>query len=139
MNTRAVTAVASIISALVLVLAWQQTTEAGVTGENDDHEAVVVRNNVARGVERWSIKTGTEGQAKQVRAAKSVNTTIYYLIYLQPHAESRSFDDSAQIVPASGRVSWSWHAETSGSGGTATVSCSYHGVTKIASARFAVG
>jgi hypothetical protein len=36
MNTRAVTALTSIIGALVLGLAWQQTTEAGVSGENED-------------------------------------------------------------------------------------------------------
>jgi hypothetical protein len=49
-----------------------------------------------------------------------------------------SFDGSAREVGSSGTVSWSWHEETSGSGGTATVKCSYRGQTRAATAGFAV-
>jgi hypothetical protein len=50
-----------------------------------------------------------------------------------------SFDGSTRTVPASGTLSWSWHEETSGTGGTARVSCSYGGKTKSAGATFSVG
>jgi hypothetical protein len=49
-----------------------------------------------------------------------------------------SFDGSAQIAPASGSVSWSWHEETKGSGGTATVDCTLGGRTAEAQASFIV-
>jgi hypothetical protein len=49
-----------------------------------------------------------------------------------------SFDGSSRSVGSSGTVSWSWHEETSGSGGTARVTCSFRGQTKIATAGFSV-
>ena len=49
-----------------------------------------------------------------------------------------SFTGYAQTVPPGGRVSWGWHEETKGYGGTATVSCTYRGATGVASAGFAV-
>jgi cardiolipin synthase A/B len=49
-----------------------------------------------------------------------------------------SFNGSAQTVPASGSVSWTWHEETKGTGGVATVTCSYKGATKSAEATFSV-
>jgi hypothetical protein len=50
-----------------------------------------------------------------------------------------SFDGSARSVGGSGTVTWSWHEETSGSGGTARVMCSFRGQTKTATASFSVG
>lgn len=51
----------------------------------------------------------------------------------------RSFDGSGRRVPANGIVSWSWHEETKGSGGNASVSCALNGRTATTSASFAVG
>jgi hypothetical protein len=50
-----------------------------------------------------------------------------------------SFNGSAQIVGAGGTVSWSWHMESKGSGGTGTVTCSYRGQSKTAMANFTIG
>src|SRR5206468_3584288 len=49
-----------------------------------------------------------------------------------------SFDGSARTVGASGTVTWTWHEETSGTGGAASVACSYGGHTKGATALFRV-
>jgi hypothetical protein len=49
-----------------------------------------------------------------------------------------SFHGTAQMVPASGSVSWSWHEETKGSGGVATVTCALGGRTASASVTFSV-
>jgi hypothetical protein len=49
-----------------------------------------------------------------------------------------SFDGSAKTVGSSGVVSWSWQMESKRSGGTATVSCTLHGPTKIATATFTI-
>lgn len=49
-----------------------------------------------------------------------------------------SFDGSSRTVGRSGKVSWSWHEETSGSGGTATVTCTLHGQTRTTPATFTV-
>jgi hypothetical protein len=49
-----------------------------------------------------------------------------------------SFDGSAQKVGSSGLVGWSWHEETSGSGGEGDVKCTYRGQTKSAVASFTV-
>jgi hypothetical protein len=49
-----------------------------------------------------------------------------------------SFHGTAEIVPASGSVRWSWHEETKGSGGTATVTCTLGGKCASATATFSV-
>jgi hypothetical protein len=49
-----------------------------------------------------------------------------------------SFDGSAKTVGSSGTASWTWHEETTGSGGTAFVSCSYNGQSGSATASFVV-
>jgi len=49
-----------------------------------------------------------------------------------------SFDGSAKTVGSGGVVGWTWHMESKGSGGTATVRCSLHGRTKSASATFTI-
>lgn len=49
-----------------------------------------------------------------------------------------SFSGYAQTLPASGTVQWSWHEETKGDGGIATVDCSYRGQQREAVAQFAV-
>jgi hypothetical protein len=50
-----------------------------------------------------------------------------------------SFSGASQTVGASGAVSWSWHMESKGSGGTGTVTCTYRGSTKSATASFTIG
>jgi phosphatidylserine/phosphatidylglycerophosphate/cardiolipin synthase-like enzyme len=49
-----------------------------------------------------------------------------------------SFHGTAQVVPASGSISWSWHESTKGSGGTATVTCMLGGKTASATVAFTV-
>ena len=48
----------------------------------------------------------------------------------------RSFDGSAQTVGSSGVVGWSWHMESRGTGGTATVTCSFYGQTRSVTTSF---
>lgn len=50
----------------------------------------------------------------------------------------RSFDGSARTASGNGVASWNWHEETRGSGGTATVQCTYRGRSKTAQASFSV-
>jgi hypothetical protein len=50
----------------------------------------------------------------------------------------RSFDGSAQTVDSSGVVGWTWHMESRGTGGTATVTCSFEGQTRSATAGFSI-
>jgi hypothetical protein len=50
----------------------------------------------------------------------------------------RSFDGSAHTVGSSGVVGWTWHMESEGTGGTATVTCSLHGQTRSAMTSFSI-
>ncbi len=50
----------------------------------------------------------------------------------------RSFDGYEQTVGKGEVVHWDWHEETKGAGGTATVTCTYHGLTRTAQAQFIV-
>jgi hypothetical protein len=50
-----------------------------------------------------------------------------------------SFNGTAQTVGASGKVGWSWHMESKGSGGTGTVICTYQEQSRNASASFTIG
>jgi hypothetical protein len=59
------------------------------------------------------------------------------VLYSTGHAP-RSFDGSARTVGSSGVVSWTWHMESRGSGGTATVTCSFGGQTRSTMASFAI-
>ncbi len=49
-----------------------------------------------------------------------------------------SFDGSAQRVGSSGQVSWSWHMESKGTSGTATVTCSLNGKSMSQAATFGI-
>ena len=49
-----------------------------------------------------------------------------------------SFDGSARTVGSSGIVGWSWHMESKGTGGTATVTCTLRGLTKTATMSFSI-
>jgi hypothetical protein len=49
-----------------------------------------------------------------------------------------SFNGSAQTVGGGGSVSWSWHMESKGSSGTATVTCSLGGRSATQSATFGI-
>jgi hypothetical protein len=50
----------------------------------------------------------------------------------------RSFDGSARTVGSSGAVRWTWHMQSSGTGGTATVTCSFGGQTRSVKASFSI-
>jgi hypothetical protein len=50
-----------------------------------------------------------------------------------------SFSGTAQTVGGSGTVGWQWHMESKGSSGTGTVTCSYKGASKSATASFIIG
>jgi hypothetical protein len=50
----------------------------------------------------------------------------------------RSFDGSARTVGSSGVVGWTWPMESRGSGGTATVTCSFGGQTRTAVISFSI-
>jgi hypothetical protein len=50
-----------------------------------------------------------------------------------------SFSGSAQTVGGRGKVGWSWHMESKGSGGTGTVTCTLRGQSKSATVSFAIG
>jgi hypothetical protein len=97
MNARLAVALTSIISALVLGISVHQTTEAGREAENEDHERVQVTNNVSCGVERWSIKTGTDAQAHKVNTAKVYPTNVFHLIHLPASGDPSPFSRSAPV------------------------------------------
>lgn len=50
----------------------------------------------------------------------------------------RSFDGSARTAGGNGLVRWTWHEETRGSSGTATVQCTYRGQSKTVQTSFSV-
>jgi hypothetical protein len=50
-----------------------------------------------------------------------------------------SFSGSSQTVRSSGKVGWSWHMESKGSGGNGTVTCTLRGQSKSATANFSIG
>jgi hypothetical protein len=50
-----------------------------------------------------------------------------------------SFNGSAQTVGSKGKVGWSWHMESKGSGGTGTVMCTLRGRSKSAMVTFSIG
>jgi hypothetical protein len=59
------------------------------------------------------------------------------VVYSTGHTP-RSFDGSAQTVGSSGVVGWTWHMESRGMGGTATVTCSFGGQTRSTTASFTI-
>jgi hypothetical protein len=59
------------------------------------------------------------------------------VVYSTGHAP-RSFDGSAQTVGSRGVVGWAWHMESSGTGGSATVTCSFEGQTRSAVTSFSI-
>jgi hypothetical protein len=60
------------------------------------------------------------------------------VLYSTGHAPV-SFSGSPQTVGSSGKVGWSWHMESKGSGGTGTVNCTLRGQSKSATANFSIG
>lgn len=50
-----------------------------------------------------------------------------------------SFSGSAQTIGGSGKVGWSWHMESKGSGGIGTVTCMLRGQSRSATASFTIG
>jgi len=64
----------------------------------------------------------------------SCTASVVYSTGRQP----RSFDGSTRMASSNGVVSWPWHEETTGSGGTATVQCTYRGHSKTVQASFSV-
>jgi hypothetical protein len=71
-------------------------------------------------------------------ATTAVGATCAASVVYTTGRKPTSFDGSAQVVPAGGRVRWAWHEETKGSGGTATVTCTYQRQTRSATATFTV-
>jgi hypothetical protein len=49
-----------------------------------------------------------------------------------------SFDGSARTVGRSGVAGWTWHLQSSGTGGTATVTCSFRGQTRRVTTSFSI-
>ncbi len=70
----------------------------------------------------------------QTISGASCTASVVYSTGRQP----RSFDGSARTAGGNGVASWNWHEETRGSGGTATVQCTYRGQRKTAQAAFSV-
>lgn len=68
------------------------------------------------------------------RRGASCSASVRYSTGYPP----RSFAGESETVGSSGKVSWSWHMETSGTGGTATVTCSLNGRSKTVSTSFTV-
>ncbi len=64
----------------------------------------------------------------------SCTATVVYSTGREP----RSFDGSTRTAGGNGLVSWPWHEETTGSGGTARVECRYRGQSKTVQASFTV-
>jgi hypothetical protein len=69
------------------------------------------------------------------RGGASCTASIVYSTGREP----KSFDGSARTANGSGTVSWTWHEETKGSGGTAVVSCTLGPRSGSGSASFSVG
>jgi hypothetical protein len=72
--------------------------------------------------------------ARSVQAATCTASVLY-----STGRAPRSFSGSQQTVGGSGTVSWQWHMESKGSSGTGTVTCSFRGTSKTATASFTVG
>lgn len=51
----------------------------------------------------------------------------------------RSFGEESETIGSRGKVSWTWHMETSGTGGTASVICALGGHSKTVTTSFRVG
>ena len=62
-----------------------------------------------------------------------MNPTVLYSTGRAPV----SFNGAAQTIGGSGKVGWSWHMESKGSGGTVT--CTLRGQRKSATANFSIG
>jgi hypothetical protein len=50
-----------------------------------------------------------------------------------------SFNGAAQTVGSSGKVGWSWHMESKGTGGTGNVTCTLRGLSRSAAASLSIG
>jgi hypothetical protein len=50
----------------------------------------------------------------------------------------QSFDGSARTIGRSGLAGWTWHVQSSGTGGRATVTCSFHGQTRSVTTSFSI-
>jgi hypothetical protein len=103
-----------------------------------DQEQHPARRDKSRTMPRssFSVVLGATGPRPRVRKLGVVRGIAKVL-----HPTGRapmSFGDSAQTVRNSGKVGWSWHMESSGTSGTGTVTCSYRGQCKSATASFAI-
>jgi hypothetical protein len=96
------------------------------TGANFSVRAYVTPNPVACGASPTLY-------ARTVAGAVCTANVVY-----STGRPPRSFDGSARTVGSSGVVSWTWHMESKGTGGTATVTCSFGGQTRSATTNFAI-
>lgn len=72
----------ALMSVLAFTLTLQREavhTVAGSPSQQQEHEAIAYRGVTACGVERWSIKTGTDGDARSINTRAVVPTSIYHL------------------------------------------------------------
>jgi hypothetical protein len=120
----------------------------------------------ACGVERWAVKIGIDPDARLVNQKVVIPTTIIHLRslpaprFLPLHSRLRPVETTVWAVDAillryrveedsdvhlvvhtvgsSGVVSWTWHMASRGTGGTATVTCSFGGQTKSAVTNFSI-
>ncbi len=70
----------------------------------------------------------------QTTAGADCTATVVYNTDRSPV----SFSGVNQTADASGQVTWPWHEETEGDGGTATVSCNLNGQTSTTQTSFTV-
>lgn len=70
--------VLAVCAGMVLSIQYHQGT---AVPETEGHEPLVYHGVTASGVERWSVKTGTDARAQSVNTKTVVNTTIFHLQY----------------------------------------------------------
>jgi hypothetical protein len=74
------TLILMIVAPLALgLVVFTHRTLAGSRDQEGEHEAIVYHGITACGVERWSVKTGTDSDARSVNQKAIVPTTIFRL------------------------------------------------------------
>src|SRR3979409_1738725 len=82
MRTTQIRRLAALLAVLVATVVAPPASVHGLSGpENEEPEALVVTPNSSTGscgVERWSVKTGTDADASKINLASTTPTTISY-------------------------------------------------------------
>jgi hypothetical protein len=97
-----ISSMCAIALAVAATVAWSAGAHPGYRSTSAEIERELrVPNRAARsgscGVERWSIKTGTDGGARKVDIAHPVPATIEFLRSLQPPART---PNTSRVAPA---------------------------------------